>query len=113
MKADHHGQVDSGMPVFLWTLRPDVIVVQCSEYGHPKNVTAQRYMDPVYPGRRDVYITGDISRRDLKEEIWSTFKPYGHVVVRVYEGGERYQVFVLDPFSKDYSIIYESEVYNL
>lgn len=113
MKANHHGQVDGGMPVFLWTLRPDVIVVQCSEYGHPKTPTAQRYLDPVYPGRRDIYITGDISRRDLKEEIWSTFKPYGHVVVRVYEGGERYQVFVLDPFSKDYSIIYESEIYNL
>lgn len=113
MKADHHGYKDSTMPVFLWTLRPDVIVVQCAEDGHPKTVTANRFLDPVYPGRRDLYITGDISRQDLGENIWSKFKPYGHVVVRVYEGGQKYQVFVLDPKSYDYSIIYKSEVYEL
>lgn len=113
MKANHHGQKDSGMPVFLWTLRPDVIVVQCAEDGHPKTVTAKRYIDPVYPGRRDLYITGDISRSDLGEELWSKFKPYGHVVVRVYDGGRSYQVFVLDPKSYDYRIIYKSEIYEL
>ena len=113
MKANHHGQKDSGMPVFLWTLRPDVIVVQCAEDGHPKTVTAKRYIDPVYPGRRDLYITGDISRADLGEELWSNFKPYGHVVVRTYDGGKSYQVFVLDSKSHDYRIIYKSEIYEL
>ena len=113
MKANHHGQKDSGMPVFLWTLKPDVIVVQCAEDGHPKTVTAKRYVDPVYPGRRDLYITGDISRSDLGEELWSNFKPYGHVVVRTYDGGKSYQVFVLDPKSHDYRIIYKSEIYEL
>ena len=113
MKANHHGQKDSGMPVFLWTLKPDVIVVQCAEDGHPKTVTAKRYVDPVYPGRRDLYITGDISRSDLGEELWSKFKPYGHVVVRVYDGGRNYQVFVLDPKSYDYRIIYKSDIYEL
>lgn len=113
MKANHHGQKDSGMPVFLWTLKPDVIVVQCAEDGHPKTVTAKRYVDPVYPGRRDLYITGDISRADLGEELWSNFKPYGHVVVRTYDGGKSYQVFVLDPKSHDYRIIYKSEIYEL
>ena len=113
MKANHHGYRDSSMPVFLWTLRPDVIVVQCAEDGHPKTVTARRFLDPVYPGRRDLYITGDISRGDLGEEIWANFKPYGHVVVRVYEGGSSYQVFVLDPHSYDYRIIYKSDIYQL
>lgn len=113
MKANHHGQKDSGMPVFLWTLKPDVIVVQCAEDGHPKTVTAKRYIDPVYPGHRDLYITGDISRSDLGEELWSKFKPYGHVVVRVYDGGRNYQVFVLDPKSYDYRIIYKSDIYEL
>ena len=112
MKADHHGYKDSSMPVFLWTLRPDVIVVQCAEDGHPKTVTANRFLDPVYPGRRELYITGDISRQDLGEELWSNFKPYGHVVVRVYEGGKSYQVFVLDAHSYDYRIIYKSDIYT-
>jgi len=36
--------------------------------------------------------------------------PDGHIVVRVYEGGGRFQVFVLDDRSEDYRIIYESPV---
>ena len=113
MKADHHGYKDSSMPVFLWTLRPDVIVMHGFQKNHPVATTAKRYIDPVYPGRRDMFITGDTSRERLGEELWSHFKPYGHIVVRVYENGNSYQVFVLDPRSRDYRIIYKSEVYNL
>ena len=113
MKADHHGFKDSSMPVFLWTLRPDVIVVHCFQRNHPVATTVKRYIDPVYPGRRDLYITGETSRGRLGEELWSHFKPHGHVVLRVYENGSSYQVFVLDPSSRDYKVIYKSEIYNL
>ena len=113
MKADHHGYKDSTMPVFLWTLRPDVVIIQCFQKNHPVDVTARRLIDPVYPGRRDLYITGDTSRDRLGEELWSHFKPNGHVVVRVYENGSSYQVFVLDPRSRDYKVIYKSVIYNL
>ena len=34
--------------------------------------------------------------------------PDGHVVVRVYEGGDRFQVFVLDDRSLDYKVIYST-----
>ena len=34
-------------------------------------------------------------------------------LVRVYENGNSYQVFVLDPSSRDYKVIYKSEIYNL
>ena len=113
MKADHHGYRDSTMPVFLWTLRPDVVIIQCFQKNHPVAVTARRLIDPVYPGRRDLYITGETSRENLGEELWSHFKPNGHVVVRVYENGNSYQVFVLDPHSRDYRVLYKSEVYYL
>lgn len=36
--------------------------------------------------------------------------PEGHVVVRVYEGGDRFQVFVLNDRSLDYEIIYMTPV---
>ena len=40
-------------------------------------------------------------------------KPYGHVVVRVYEGGNAYQVFVLDNRSIDYHVIYKTGIIKL
>ena len=36
--------------------------------------------------------------------------PAGHIVVRVYEGGDRFQVFVLNDRSLDYEIIYMTPV---
>lgn len=44
-------------------------------------------------------------------ELWKNFVPYyGHVVVRVYEGGTKYQVFVLDSKVPDYHILYKTEI---
>ena len=58
----------------------------------------------------EFYITVDQSRGKLGEELWSYFKPWGHIVVRVYEGGKEYQVFVLDADTTDYPIIYSSDI---
>ena len=67
--------------------------------------------DPmVCPEQPEYYITVDQARKKLGEELWSKFKPWGHIVVRVYEGGEKYQVFVLDADKLDYPIIYKSEM---
>ena len=47
-------------------------------------------------------------------ELWANVQPYfGHIVVRVYEGGKSYQIFVLDAYSKDYRVIYKSEIKQL
>jgi hypothetical protein len=58
----------------------------------------------------EFYITVDQARKKLGEELWSHFKPWGHIVVRVYEGGQKYQVFVLDPDKLDYPVKYVSEI---
>ena len=36
-------------------------------------------------------------------------RPEGHVVVRVYEGGEEFQVFVLNDRNTDYDVIYKTD----
>ena len=58
----------------------------------------------VWKEERDYYITVDQARKKLGEELWSKFKPWGHIVVRVYPEGNSYQVFVLDADSTDYRI---------
>ena len=34
----------------------------------------------------------------------------GHVVIRVYEGGSTYQIFVLSDMSRTYQIVYKSDI---
>ena len=73
-----------------------------------------RFTDPlVWSGERDYYITVDTPRQKLGEELWSKFKPWGHIVVRVYPGGDSYQMFVLDADRTDYPVIYSSPVTGL
>ena len=61
-----------------------------------------------YPEKKEFYITSESSRKDLGEALWKHFKPAGHIVVRVYPGGERYQIFVLDV--RTMNVIYSSSI---
>ena len=60
-----------------------------------------------------LYITSDRSREQLGEELYSKFHTPGHIVFRVYPGGENWQVFVLDANDPQNWIIEESELKQL
>ena len=114
IKADHHGYHDTCNAFFMRTLSPQVIIIDASHKNHPCADALQRMTDPfIWSGERDIYITGEYSRAQLGEDLWKTFKPWGHIVVRVYPGGNSYQVFVLDADSTDYRIKYKTGVVNL
>lgn len=111
IKANHHGYYDTCNGFFLNTLSPEVVIVDARSDNHPVPSTMERMTDPmVWPEAGEFYITVDQARRKLGDELWSHFKPCGHIVVRVYPGGEEYQVFVLDAESLDYPIIYRSDI---
>ena len=112
MKADHHGTRDSSNPYFLWKTSPDVIVVQASETKHPWKDTFDRYLDPQHKGKGMVFVTSDAGRKLMGEERWAKLPPAGHVVIRVYEDGQKYQVFVLDAGSGDYRVLYSSRMFT-
>jgi hypothetical protein len=72
-------------------------------------------IDEEHPAVRDsvsyVFSAGLVtSNRERLASDGQLLMPDGHIVVRVYEGGGRFQVFVLDDRSEDYHIIYESPV---
>ena len=76
---------------------------------HPYGSTMARMLDPLaWSADADLYITSDLCRQKLGSQF-NRFKPYGHVVVRAYEGGTKYRIFVLDPLAGDYSIKYASD----
>ena len=111
MKANHHGYKDSCNPYYMWKMRPDVIIVTASHVNHPFKTTVERIFDSHMPGKRSLYLTCDASREQIGEELWKNIEPhYGHIMIRVYEGGKSWQLFVLDAYSTDYRIIYKSPV---
>ena len=111
IKANHHGYYDTCNGFFLNTISPEVVIVDARSNNHPVPSTMSRMTDPmVWPGEHELYVTVDQARGKLGEELWSHFKPWGHIVVRVYEGGKKYQVFVLDADSTDYHVIYKSDL---
>lgn len=122
-KLDHHGWKDSSNARWLNSVRPQCILIPSCAKDHPYENTLRRILDPLVYGDcevRDkvgphagVFVTTDASRKMLGDELFSKMKPYGHVVVRVYDGGTSYQVFVLDNKSTDYHIIYKTEIIDL
>lgn len=111
IKANHHGYYDTCNGFFMNTLSPDVVIIDARSNNHPVPSTMTRMTDPlVWTEQGEFYITVDKAHEKLSDELWSYFKPWGHIVVRVYEGGEEYQVYVLDPDKLDYPVKYKSEI---
>lgn len=108
---NHHAYRDSINAAFLAKLRPRVMVVPVWDQYHPHVETLDRMTDTaIYPEDRSIFATGMFPA--LEEKLSggaSSFKSVGHVVVRVHNGGETYEVFVLDDRSTDYGIIYSEE----
>ena len=114
IKANHHGWKDTCNPYFMWKTRPDVIIVPSSHVNHPWKATVQRIFDHQMPGKRQMFVTCDAAREQVGDELWKYIQPYyGHIVVRVYEGGRSYQVFVLDAYSTDYRVLYKGDIEKL
>ena len=114
MKANHHAWMDTVNPYMLSVMQPSVIVAICSHINHPWKATVQRLADPLYPKPIDFYTTTDSGRKQVGEELFdAVVKACGHIVIRVYEGGKSYQVFVLDARSTDHEVIYRSDIVTL
>lgn len=111
MKANHHGYDDTGNPNFLWQMCPDFIIVQSLGGGHPKSSFVDRVSDKLYRGKRMIYTTSDSGREQLGEERFRKIQDWGHIVIRVFENGSKYQIFVLDATASDYRIKSHTEVW--
>jgi hypothetical protein len=68
----------------------------------------------IYPDDRQIFTTGMFQGlRDNLGEAVNDIKPWGHVVIRAYEDGKQFQIFVLDAenemFEVKYSCLYNSK----
>ena len=117
--ANHHAYSDAMYEPFLKAVTPQVCVLPVWDYYHPQPSTLYNMLhggiDEEHPAARDsvnyVFSAGIVgSNRERLASDGQLIMPAGHVLVRVYEGGDRFQVFVLNDRSLDYEVIYRTPV---
>lgn len=115
--ANHHAYSDAMYEPFVKAVTPQVCIIPVWDYYHPQPTTLDNMLrggiDEGHPAVRDsvnyVFAAGMVGpNRERLAGDGALVPPDGHVVVRVYEGGDRFQVFVLDDRSLDYQLIYRT-----
>ncbi len=115
--ANHHAYSDAMYEPFVRAVTPQVCIIPVWDYYHPQPTTLSNMLrcgiDEDHPAVRDsvnyVFAAGLVgSNRERLAGDGALVPPDGHVVVRVHEGGDRFQVFVLDDRSLDYRVIYRT-----
>lgn len=110
--ADHHGYRDSMNNNLLKALNANVIVLPVWDLYHPHPNAMKRIIDngvtEVFPAGMTAENLAKLRDKGLADVI----RRDGHIVVRVFNGGKKYQIFVLNDRSLDYEIIYKSKVFK-
>lgn len=108
--ADHHANGTMAAQALAATT-PQVFVIPVWDYYHPQPDPLANMLDKdIYGNDRMVFAAGMVeSNRVRLLDNGQQIKPDGHVVVRVYEGGEEFQVFVLNDRNNKYDVIYQTE----
>ncbi|MEW2920919.1 hypothetical protein AB1A65_05575 [Muricauda sp. ANG21] len=104
---NHHGNRDSQNPYYVRTIRPRVWIQQNWTADHPGEEVLRRITSKtLYPGERDIFST--IMLQGAKDVIGGRLDQYksqeGHIVVRVYNAGNTYEIYVLNDTSEEREI---------
>ena len=105
---DHHGYFDATGPEFVRAMQARIYVVQTWHASHPAlSVLDELYSPVLSPGAHDVFATGLVPAAHLAEARLSDkmLSQHGHVVVRVAEGGAKYEVYVIDDAREDGDVV--------
>lgn len=105
---NHHGNRDSQNAFYVRTIRPRVWIGQTWSSDHPDNNVLRRLLSKkLYPGERDLFSTAMLpANKNVIGGLMNRYKSLqGHVVVRVYEKGAKYDVYVLNDQSEEREVL--------
>ena len=105
---NHHGNRDSQNAFYVRTIRPRVWIGQTWSSDHPGNNVLKRLLSKkLYPGERDLFSTAMLqANKDVIGGMLNSYKSlHGHIVVRVYEKGSKYDVYVLNDASEKREVL--------
>ncbi len=111
---NHHGNRDSQNTYYVRTLRPRVWIGQSWSSDHPDNNVLRRLLsEQLYPGDRDLFATALLAPNiSVIGTLTNRYKSqHGHIVVRVYDVGKKYDIYVLNDLSEKREVIAKSGSY--
>ena len=108
--ANHHAYSDAMCDTYISQVKAQAYVIPVWDYYHPQPAPLSRMLSQsLYAGERSVFAAGMVdSNRSRLGEDGLKIKPAGHVVTRVYPGGEKFQIFVLNDRNEAYEILYKT-----
>ncbi len=105
---NHHGNRDSQNVPYVRTVRPRVWIQQNWSSDHPGEEVLRRITSTaLYPGERDIFSTVMLqANKDVIGNRLGTYKSQqGHIVVRIYNGGAEYGIYVLNDRSEKREVL--------
>jgi len=106
--VNHHGSISPESPLFLSTLRSQVMILPAWLPTHPSQDVLKRMLTMrLYPGPHDVFVTSlrEPTRLSIGFRSDQLKAQHGHIVVRVPPGGATFRVFVLDDMSDEAKVV--------
>lgn len=111
--CNHHAFLDAMCADFIKATAPKAFVIPVWGYNQPHVDALNRMLSTdLYPSERLVFATGELSSTNATLGTnGKKIKPVGHVLVRVYKGGDTFQIFVLNDLNPEkYDVIYKTDV---
>ncbi len=111
--CNHHAYSDAMWENFVRTMKANAWIIPVWDYYHPQPKPLGRMLSQdLYEGARTVFSAGLMEANRVRLGEDGEKIKAGHVVIRVYEGGKQWQVFVLNDASESYEVIYKTEILN-
>ena len=106
VQCNHHAYKDAMNADFVNATKAQAFIIPAWDYYHPESAPLSRM---IHNGGM-VFSAGLVaSNRARLLDDGRLIKPEGHIVVRVYEGGGEFQIFVLNDKTTDYEVIYKTD----
>ncbi len=105
---NHHGNRDSQNAYYVRTIRPRVWIQQNWSSDHPGEEVLRRITSTdLYPMKRDIFSTVMLqANKDVIGGRVNTYKSQeGHIVVRVYNSGDNYEIYILNDKSEKREVL--------
>lgn len=99
---NHHGNRDSQNAYYVRTLRPQVWIQQSWTADHPGSEVLRRLLSRnLYPGERWTFATSMLEgTHDVLGGLLDNYSALqGHIVLRVYDRGKTFEIYVFDHLS--------------
>lgn len=108
-KANHHAYKDAMSESFVKQLQARNYIISTWDYEHTQpEIISRMVSKDLYAGERTVFSTyiPEVLRKEYTAEKWmqSVCPENGHIVVKVYDKGYKYKIFVLSAAEENYRV---------